>query len=89
MCRHNPFKQVNTSPPQTELIDEILTGTTTSTQSGPESNDNEEVTWYSPELKNWSLTTRYSLVSYPGKPGGSNKYFPCDLSIIKSAIQRH
>ena len=31
---------------------------------GPESNGNEVITLNSQELQNWSLTIRYSLVSY-------------------------
>ena len=45
--------------------DETLTGTTIMDQNGPESNVNEEVTPFSSEFQNWSLTTGNSLVAYP------------------------
>ena len=48
------------------LILGTLTGITTLGQSGPGSNGNEVVTLHFSELQNWSLTTRYSLVSYLG-----------------------
>ena len=43
-----------------------LISTITLSHGGPGSNGNKEVTPHSPELQNWNLVTRYSLVSYPG-----------------------
>ena len=54
-----------------QLIHRSLTGTTTPSQSGPGSNDNEEV--FIPQGQNWSLTTGCSLVSYP-------RYIFCERS---------
>ena len=45
-------------------IDGTLTGTTTSGQSGPGGNGNERISPPSPNLQNWSLSIRYSLISY-------------------------
>ena len=46
-------------------MDGTQTSTTTPGQSGPGSHGNEGCTPHSPDLQNWSLTIRYSLVSYP------------------------
>ena len=44
--------------------DEAFTDITILNQSGTGSNDNKEVTLHSPGLKDWSLFTGGSLVSY-------------------------
>ena len=44
----------------------ILTGTITMCESGLGSNGNEGITPHSPELQNWSLTTKFNLVSHSG-----------------------
>ena len=43
---------------------EILKGATTSDQSRPGSNENEGVFHTTPELQNWSFTTKCILVTY-------------------------
>ena len=49
-------------------IKDTLTGTITPSQGEPESNGNKGSISPSPDFQNWSLTIRYSLVSYLGHP---------------------
>ena len=50
-------------------MDETLTGSTNSSQSGPGSYGNYELL-HSPKLLGYWLTFRYCLVSYPGHSVG-------------------
>ena len=50
------------------FISSICVDTNIPSQNGPGSNGNEGITPHSPEIQNWSLTTRYKLVPYPGYP---------------------
>ena len=45
-------------------INGTLTGTTTLSQSGFESNGNEDVTLHFPKLHDWSFTTAWSFTGY-------------------------
>ena len=79
ICNQN--KQVNTTYLQHQFINKVqnhvrhylkeiywkyIWDMTTLSQSWPGNKDNEGVTLHFTELQNWSLTTRYTLVSYSG-----------------------
>ena len=49
-------------------MNETQTDTTAPGQSRPGNDSNEGVTLHSPEVQNWSLTTRSRLASYPENP---------------------